>query len=222
MKILITTFALCLLAYAVLVIALYTQQRRILYMPSTNTPDITPWIASGARAVDIPSTDSLTLRAWHWAANNDAPTILYFQGNAGDISDRAFKADIFAKNGYGVVLAGYRGFSGNGGAITENGLYEDARAHIAWLNARGVETDNIILYGESLGSGVATHTARTHNIKAVILEAPFTSVQDIAAKRYFYVPVRALLKDKFLSIDNIAHINAPLLVIHGTNDTTVP
>lgn len=221
-KVLITFAAFLIFAYASLIGLLYINQRDILYNPITTTPDITQWTQSGVIAVDIPTNDGLILRSWYWQPDDNKPVVLLFHGNSGNIESRAFKAQIFNNAGYGVLLAEYRGYGGNGGYITQGGLYEDGRTHLRWLNNQGIDTQDVILYGESLGSGVATYLAAQENVKAVILEAPYTSIMDVAAERYPYAPVRALLKDKFMSITHIPHVNAPVLIIHGTQDTTVP
>ena len=120
------------------------------------------------------------------------------------------------------MLASYRGYGGNPGTPSEAGLAADARAAVGWLADRGVEPDCLVLYGESLGSGVAVRLASQTPVAAVLLESPFSSVADVAQALYPIFPVRALLHDRFDSVARIADIGAPLLVMHGEADRTVP
>ena len=120
------------------------------------------------------------------------------------------------------LIIAWRGFSGNNGKPTEQGLYDDGKSAIDWLAKKGVREKDIILYGESLGTGVATHLAQNKNFAGIILETPFTSMIDAAKKFYPYIPVNLLLKDKFENKKNIKNINSPILVMHGEADQIVP
>jgi fermentation-respiration switch protein FrsA (DUF1100 family) len=120
------------------------------------------------------------------------------------------------------LIIAWRGFSGNKGKPTEQGLYDDGKSAIDWLAKKGVREKDIILYGESLGTGVATHLAQNKNFAGIILETPFTSMIDAAKKFYPYIPVNLLLKDKFENKKNIKNINSPILVMHGEADQIVP
>jgi fermentation-respiration switch protein FrsA (DUF1100 family) len=120
------------------------------------------------------------------------------------------------------LIIAWRGFSGNKGKPTEQGLYDDGKSAIDWLAKKGVREKDIILYGESLGTGVATHLAQNKNFAGIILETPFTSMIDAAKKFYPYIPVNLLLKDKFENKKKIKNINSPILVMHGEADQIVP
>ena len=120
------------------------------------------------------------------------------------------------------LIIAWRGFSGNNGKPTEQGLYDDGKSAIDWLAKKGVREKDIILYGESLGTGVATHLAQNKNFAGIILETPFTSMIDAAKKFYPYIPVNLLLKDKFENKKKIKNINSPILVMHGEADQIVP
>ncbi|MGZ8996730.1 MAG: alpha/beta hydrolase, partial [Rhodospirillales bacterium] len=129
--------------------------------------------------------------------------------------------------GLGVLLVGYRGYGGNPGHPSEEGFYEDARAAARFIEAEGIPPDRVVLYGESLGSAVAIHlaaeqAARERPYAAVIGEGAPSSVADVAAKRYPFAPVRTLIKDRFDSQAKVGGINAPLLLLHGEDDTVVP
>ena len=120
------------------------------------------------------------------------------------------------------LIVAWRGFSGNNGKPSELGLYEDGKSTIEWLIKKGVRQDNIVLYGESLGTGVAIHLAQNKSFAGVILETPFTSMIDAAKKFYPYIPVGLLLKDKFENYKKIKNVNLPILVMHGELDQIVP
>jgi len=160
--------------------------------------------------------------AWHSPAPPGAPTLVFFHGNGGGIAMRHWRIRRGQKSGYGVFVVEYRGFSGLAGTPSEEGLYADARAALDWLGAHGVPSTSTILYGESLGSGIAVKMATERSVAGVILEAPYTSTVDVAALNYWMFPVRWLMWDRFDSLARIKDIQAPLLVMHGAADTTIP
>ena len=120
------------------------------------------------------------------------------------------------------LIIAWRGFSGNIGKPSEKGLYEDGESAIKWLTQKGVSEEDIILYGESLGTGVATHLAQHKNFAGIILETPFTSMIDAAKNFYPFIPVKLLLKDKFENDKKIKNINSPILIMHGEVDQIIP
>ncbi len=215
------------IAYAALIGILYFAQRGLMYHPGGGLA--TP-AASGApelSAVSTNTADGLRLVSWYHAAADGRPTLVYFHGNAGAIDDRGGKVRPYLDVGWGVLLAGYRGYGGNPGSPTEAGLYADAEAALTFLRAEGVRPGQIIVYGESLGSGVAVEAARRMSLAdrpvgAVVLEAPFTSMADAAASHYPYAPTRLLVRDKYESLSKIDAIGAPLFVFHGDRDRVVP
>ena len=214
-------------AYLVLIAALYVFQRSLMYQPGHGLPDLRQTAIPEAIPVILKSIEGVSLTSWFIAPAEGHPVVLYFQGNAGTIADRDFKANAFAQAGIGVWLTGYRGFGGNGGKPTEEGLYADALATVEELGNRGVAPSDIVIYGESLGTGVAVDTAMKMAangtpVRGVVLEAPFTSMADAAQGHYPYVPAKWLVRDRFDSLSKITKINAPLLVLHGDNDRVVP
>jgi len=124
--------------------------------------------------------------------------------------------------GYGIFLLVYRGYSGNPGNPSENGLYNDANAAINYLEKKGTPTSQMVLVGESLGAGVAVDIAAKHKVAALILLAPFSSLTRLSQWHYVFIPAKLILKDRFDSLSKIKQVNAPLLIIHGTEDKIVP
>jgi len=149
-------------------------------------------------------------------------TILYFHGNAGDLTNRVHKLNELNKFNVNILIISWRGFSGNPGKPTEENLYNDARKSVAWLNEAGVKNKNIILYGESLGTGVATELGQDNSFAGIILESPFTSIADAAKIYYPYLPIDLLIKDRYDSSKKIKNINTPILIMHGKKDDVVP
>ncbi len=172
--------------------------------------------------VKIKTEDGLSLLAW-WAkpSSVDKPVVAFFHGNGGRIGYRNFKVRPLLDNGYGVLLLAYRGYSGNTGSPTEGGLYADARGAMKFLEEKGITKKRRVLYGESLGTGIAVYLASKGRAGAVILEAPYTSIADVAASRFPIFPVRSLVRDRFDSLSRIQSIQVPLFVIHGERDRVV-
>lgn len=210
------------LVYGLIVGSLYLFQRRILFVPGTTVPDRAAAGVADMTEVTLQTADGLGLLSWYHPARAEKPTLVYFQGNAGTIEGRGFKARPMIDQGFGVLLVGYRGYGGNPGHPSEIGLLEDGRAALRFLMEAGVAPGNVILYGESLGSGVAVALAAEApddaGLGAVVLEAPYTSIAEIAAKRYRFAPVDLLIKDRFDSLSRINGIRAPLLILHGERD----
>jgi len=212
--------------YLAVVVALYAFQRNLMYLPDPSPPVLGASQAPEMREARYRAADGTRLLSWYHPAAGERVTVVLFQGNAGNISDRDFKARIFLDKGYGVLLAGYRGYGGNGGRPTEDGLIQDARAALGFLAGQGAVNGRLVLYGESLGSGVAIavagQVAARAPVAALILEAPFTSAADVAARHYPFVPARLLVKDRFDSTARIQGVRAPVLVVHGVEDRIVP
>lgn len=218
--------ALLLVAYLVVGFTgfLYIKQRDLMYYPMGNKrPNIAN--AGDMKVITVTTADGLDLEAWYRPPDNaDMPTVLFFHGNGGNIEFRPAKMRNFTEEGYGVLLAEYRGYGGNPGAPTETGLYNDAEAYLEWLvEKRGAANENIILYGESLGSGVAVEMAVAHEVKAVILDVPMSSAIDIARFHYPFLPIMGfMMRDKYDSISKIAKVDAPLLIGVGGRDEIIP
>ena len=214
------------LVYAGFAAMMYSFQRSFLYFPSAVSPDRMDYGATDMAVVRYGAADRIPagdeLRGWYRPATSGRPTLVYFHGNAGHIGDRAAKIRAYLDAGYGVLLAAYRGYGGHSGRPTEAGLYADARAAIDWLQAQGLEPSDLVLYGESLGTGVAVQIGTEYDVAAIVLEAPFSSVVDVGQARFPFLPVGRLMHDRFDSATKIARIDAPVLILHGEHDRTVP
>ena len=222
-----TIIALVAAAYLVLVAAMYIFQRNLLYLPDNRLPDPAASGVPQMREVRLKTADGLELISWYRAAASGRPTLVYFHGNGGNISYRTFRIHPYVDRGYGLLLVEYRGYGGNPGTPTEGGLYEDARAAMRFIADEGVPADDAVLYGESLGGGVAVQIAAeqaraSKAVGALVLEAPLSSVTDVAAYHYPFIPIRWLLKDRFESAGKIGDVAAPVFIIHGENDKVVP
>jgi fermentation-respiration switch protein FrsA (DUF1100 family) len=196
--------------------------RSFVYFPGGSLPEPAAAGLPEAEGVTVATSDGLALTAWLVPATADQPVVLFFHGNAGTIAGRAGKARLLRDAGYGILLAEYRGYGGNPGRPSERGLALDARAAIDTLSARGVPPGTVVLYGESLGTGVAVRLATERPVRAIILEAPFTSLIEVGKHLYPFLPVEQLAWDRFDSLSRIGEVRAPLLIIHGERDQLVP
>jgi len=173
--------------------------------------------------VKIVTEDNIDLLAWYHNKDiNKFKTILYLHGNAGSLENRIHKINHFEDMNINFLLLSWRGFSGNKGEPTEQGLYQDARSAVKWLIKQGVFEENIIIYGESLGTGVTTEIAQNKNFAGIILESPFTSMVAAGKSKYPIFPIRLLLKDRYESDKKIKNIKSPVLIMHGEQDNIVP
>ena len=173
--------------------------------------------------VNIKTSDNINLLGWfHNKSLDNYKTILYFHGNAGKLENRIYKLNHFKDLNVNFLIIAWRGFSGNQGKPSENNLYIDGNSAIDWLKKKGVAEKDIIIYGESLGTGIATEISQNKNFAGLILETPFTSMIEAAKNFYPYVPVGLLLKDKYKNQEKIKNINIPILVMHGKADQIVP
>lgn len=208
---------LALVGYALAVGAMYLGQRSFVYHPSSLPIDERKMRDAGYAPFPVRTADGLDLTAWRRPGDADKPAIVLFHGNAQDASWRIDIAAQAARHGYGIVLATYRGFGGNPGKPSEDGVYADARAT---LDAAG--PGPFVLWGESLGTGVATRMAVERRVAGVILQSPYTSVANRAGEMMWWLPARSLVTDRFDSISRIAAIQAPLLIVHGAKDALIP
>ncbi len=209
--------------YFGLLAILYFSQRDLLYHPNDVVPDPAAHGIPEMTAHRVEPEAGIRPLIW-WAPpkNPSYPVIVYFHGNGGHLGGRAGRARIYLKAGYGLLLAGYRYNAGAGGEASEEGLLADARAAVAFARARGYEPARMVFYGESLGAGVATAMAAEYPPAALVLDSAYSSIADVAQAHYWYLPVRWLVKDRFDSIARMGAVHAPVLIVHGEDDRTIP
>jgi hypothetical protein len=203
---------------------IWTQQRRLIYFPFGDVPHPDAIGLEGATPVSFPTADGLTLAGW-FVARTDTPefTAIVFNGNAGNRAFRAPLADALARENLAVLLFDYRGFGGNPGSPTEEGLAHDARAARDYVVRRsGANPQRLVYFGESLGTAVATSLAVDYPPAALILRSPFTSMTDVGRYHYAFLPVGWLLRDRYATIERISRVRAPILIIGGDKDRIVP
>ncbi|MDB2345119.1 alpha/beta hydrolase [Candidatus Pelagibacter bacterium] len=210
------------LAYFIIILFVYFYQRNLLYHPSENNY-LNDKITFNYEEIFIETDKKIKLKSWFIKKDLDKfKTILIFHGNAGNLFNRVYKLNELNKLDVNILLISWRGFSGNKGKPTEKNLYRDADESVKWLNNQGVISKNIILYGESLGTGVATELGTSNAFGGIILESPFTSIANAAKIYYPYLPVSIILKDRYDSLGKIKNINIPIFIMHGKMDNIVP
>jgi uncharacterized protein len=207
--------------YFAFVAFLYIAQRRFLFHPqSTHPSPATAGLPEAEEAV-IDTADGEHVIVWHVRPRGDRPVVIYFHGNAEIVASRAKRHRELTADGIGLIALSYRGYMGSTGSPTEEGLLHDAEAAYRFAASRH-PSNPIVLWGHSLGSGVAVALAGRHLIAKVILEAPFASTADVAAGMFPLVPVRWLMHDQFRSDLRIDAVRAPLLIMHGVRDWVIP
>ncbi len=219
-----TTFLILATAgYGALVAALYLAQRALLYRPDDTVPVPREHGVAEMAAVRIPVGDGVEILSWwHPPREPGRPVVVYFHGNAGHIGERAYKARRMIDAGFGVLLAGYRYNAGAGGAPSEPALLADGQMAIGNVIERGYAIGQLVLYGESLGSGIAVALAADNDVGGLILETPYSSIAEVAQAHYWYVPAKWLIRDRYDSRARIGRVRAPILMIHGEADITIP
>ena len=208
--------------YLILLTLIYINQRKLLYLPSENNYLDDP-INFTYNEFFIEVDQEVKIKSWLIEKDlKKYKTILFLHGNAGNLFNRSYKLNRLNELNLNVLIISWRGFSGNLGKPNETNLYGDAKKAVKWLNDKGVESKNIILYGESLGTGVAVEIGQSNKFNSIILESPYTSMVKAAKIYYPYLPVKFLLKDKYDSEKKIKNIKTPILIMHGKKDNIVP
>jgi uncharacterized protein len=203
------------------VILAYFGQRALMYFPEV--------VRTSPRAAGLPQAEEVRLEtsdgerviAWHVPPSSKSFVILYFHGNGGALAWRAERFRMLVAHGAGLLALSYRGYGGSTGTPSEAGLRLDADALYRFAAERYPQ-QHLVLWGESLGTGLAVPLAAERAVGALILEAPFTSAVEVGAAVYPFLPVRRLMKDRFSSEDSIARVAAPVLVLHGARDEVIP
>jgi uncharacterized protein len=214
---------LALLAYLALAGTIYAQQRAILFRP--DTARVAP-ASAGLGNLDEITLDAAgapRLIAWEARpADASRPVVLYLHGNGGNLARRSSRFRQLTANGAGLLAVSWRGYGGSEGKPSEAGFREDARAAVARLKAQDVGPERLVIFGESLGSGVAIMLAAEMPVRALILDSPYESIASIAAERYWWLPVNLLIRDPFRAIEAAPRVTAPVLAAACTDDWLTP
>ena len=201
---------------------LFGVQRRLLYFPShTYVPLSAAHVDRALGELPLRTEDGIDLKGWYAPATSQPFTIVFFHGNADSLSTAARVGAPYVSEGYGFLATEYRGYSGFAGTPTENGLYADGRAYVERLIAKGVAPSRIILFGHSLGTGVAVELATEFRVGGVMLAAPYLSMPRLAQVHYPFFP-SALVLDRFENEKKIKSIHAPVLIVNGLDDEVIP
>ncbi len=220
-RLFVTLFALVAVLYLAAVGYMYVNQRNMLFKPMGDLPEPGAIGLADVDVISLPMSDGTELTAWSAPpATEDAPTVLFFHGQGGNLGDRAERLREILNSGYGLLAPSYRGYPGSAGEPSEVAFVSDGLELFDWLNDQGKP---VVLHGQSLGTGVAAAVAAQRPAaELLVLEAPFTATVDVAGERYPWLPVKALMKDHFATRDIIADIEVPTLIFHGSADTVVP
>jgi fermentation-respiration switch protein FrsA (DUF1100 family) len=208
--------------YIFICVGAYFGNRLFMYFPDPSRFTPSELGLDGVEEVELKTGDGETLICWYAQAKPGKPTILYFHGNAANAANRAPKYDKMREQGAGVFYMNNRGYGGSTGSPTEAHNVADAVTAYDHLRSFGIPASDIVLYGESLGSGQATQLAAKREVKAVVLEAPLTSTVHVGRRTWFFLPLGLLMTDKFANIEHVKNVHAPLLVLHGERDGVIP
>lgn len=223
---LVGLIAILAVGYALIAVMVYLFQSRLIYLPELPSRDLvtTPdRLGMAYENVALKTEDGVSLHGWYIPASESKYTLLFFHGNAGNISHRLESIQIFHQLGLSVLIIDYRGYGKSDGHTTEAGTYRDARA--AWeylVSQRGLDEKNIILFGRSLGGAVATQLATIKRPGGLIVESAFTSAEALAKTVYWYLPVKLLARIHYPTAKFVSRISCPILVIHSRQDEIVP
>jgi fermentation-respiration switch protein FrsA (DUF1100 family) len=199
---------------------LWWKQRSFIY-PVPPVSGAASGVDRGSQLVRLTTEDGYHLHAIFRPARPGLPTIIFFHGNGDTLAGSQQATRVLAAQGYGLLLPEYRGYGGNEGVPSETGLYRDGRATLLWLVSQGIWAERIVVIGNSLGSGVATEIAATNHIGALILISGFTSMPDVVRAHLPFVPARWLVLDRYENLRKISHVRAPVLILHGSEDTLI-
>ncbi len=214
-----------LIAYALMLLLVFVFQSRLVYFPHVAGELVATPRAAGLDFEDVRlrTADNVMLHGWWVPARDPRGAVLIFHGNAGNISHRLGYLTMFAGLGYSTLIIDYRGYGKSAGGPSEEGTYRDAEA--AWLHlseARKISREDVVIFGESLGAGVATWLAAKYPPRALVLASAFTSIPGLGAQLYPWLPVRLLARIHYDNLDRVASITAPVLIAHSRDDEIVP
>jgi uncharacterized protein len=217
-----TLFAIAAVAYLAIAVGMYVFQSDFLYVrdPTRTLPANADLPDVVERVLKTPDGESLI--AWYAGAKPGQPTLLYFHGNGGALEIRRERIAKYMSRGRGMFMLAYRGYSGSTGLPSEAANIADAQLAYETLINEGIKPEDIILYGESLGTGVAIQLAVEKKVRGLVLDSPYTSMIERASQIYWWLPVGLLLRDHYMSRDFIKQVHVPLFVLHGQADNIVP
>jgi uncharacterized protein len=176
---------------------------------------------AGYQFAETRTSDGLKLRVAYRAAMDSKKTLLFFHGNGDSIIGATAATRMLTGAGYGALLVEYRGYGGNAGSPSEQGFYLDGEAAIRWLGAKGIGSNEIIIVGNSIGSGTATEMALRHNPNALVLVSGFASLAYVVSDFYPFLPAQWLVRDRYDNVAKLGRIKSPILILHGDSDTLV-
>jgi fermentation-respiration switch protein FrsA (DUF1100 family) len=197
----------------------------LLFFPTRGSPGAPPPLAgTSGEDLALTASDGVGIHGWWYEVGEGAPVVLFFHGNAGDISGRTPIAQGLIEEGFSVLLLEYRGYGGSDGSPTEEGLYEDGRAGYDFALSRAGSPDRVVIHGRSMGGAVAARIASEKEVGALVLESAFTSLVDVGKAVYPLIPSFLLtrLRGLYATQDAVRRVEAPVLIVHGTEDEIVP
>lgn len=208
-------------AYSLVVVLLWAFQTRLIFFSGKLPADYTFNTVPPGREVWMETEDGERVHGifYHY---DSSTVLLYFHGNAGDLSGWQFIIQDFARLPYNVLMIDYRGYGKSTGRISEKGLYADGEAAYRWLRSAGFENDNILIYGRSIGTGVAVDLASRYRCKGLVLEAPFTSMGVLANEKLPLLFPSLYLRYRFDNFGKINKVKGPIVFIHGSSDDLIP
>jgi alpha-beta hydrolase superfamily lysophospholipase len=216
-------FGFLVLVYLVLLVFLYFRQKHFLYFPLKELEATPQDIGLPFKEVNLKTSDDCQIHGWFIGDQKAKDVVLFYHGNAGNISHRLDSIDIFYRLGFNVFIFDYRGYGRSEGDPSEEGTYLDSEA--AWqylVNKEKIPPKQIILFGRSLGGAIAACQATKVKAKCIILESTFTSVPDFGARIYPFLPIRWISKFLYDTRANLKHIDIPVLIIHSQDDELIP
>lgn len=217
-KMLIIGVASFVVLYLAVVLALALLQRSLIYP----APPPTGGVPAGFETTWLKTEDGLDLKAAYRVGRPELPVILFLHGNGDNLDGAESATHALGAAGFGRLLVEYRGYGGNPGKPTEQGLYRDGRAALGWLRAQGIAPGRVVLIGNSLGSGTATQLATEQDVAGLVLVSGFTSLPAAASGHYPWLPVSLVMLDRYDNLGKLGAITAPVLLLHGTADTLIP
>jgi uncharacterized protein len=208
--------------FALIVIVGRLLHRYFIYIPDRTRVDPRAAGLQSVEEVVFKAADGTKLIAWYLPARTGKPTLLYFTGNSGNAANRAGKIKAIAADGYGVFMLNYRRYGGSEGRPSESRITADAVSAYDTLRGLGVAPHDIVAYGESLGTAVATRLTLQRHVEGLVLEAPFTSIVEVGKLMWKYFPLDLIMSDQYRTVERIGAVTAPLLIIHGGRDAIIP